>query len=1288
MGHATESLIDVGAYVQLFRGREDFFAQQGEDHYRPVHKRFDEGLVRAHLRGDVTCGLYVLSKESLCHLICIDIDIPKADLGCVDLLEPGAKHAYLKDNLDAVLSALRADRVGIPTEAILLEDTGGRGYHVWAFFSDPISGEKAVSFGKAVKSCLDFEIEFFPKQGRLHDGCKYGNLIKLPLGIHRKYKAQSAFLIPVSGGFQKIDGLEANLQHLKSVVPASPAVIDEALAHFPDTTPDQDTSRRFRRDDDQTRPLFLGNPEKLIADCAALGAMRSKAEAHTPLSHSETFHFANVMLSVQDGAETVRDTLRRSLAASYSRQQTDAEIERLLPLHPTLCSTLVDQGLCSEYCTPRIARRNEDPLVPNTSPCSAWLRKAPDAGAMPVQDMLEAIGEAGNVRRAFFQLREYHEHEDALFFDPFDFEHFESSLDANCDTIALGLREKTRMPFHGYMPVSLPKKLDEDRNLVSRVMSYSTVYDQVPIQSIFNIVAPIIEGRFQETSFGYRWNRDSSTPYRVFEDWTKVYPRYRSGVVAALERSPKGFYVCCDIKGYYDHVKHDILLEQLRHVRLDDCVYHTITTAVRAYEAAPDTERGLPQGPAYARLLANLYLNAFDVFAAETATAYFRYVDDLVFVFENEADAHDGLDLIVRQLTDLGLELSQDEAKRAAVVPNTDLSRVRKTLDRIHYGMLEGARHVDNLPQQAAADFMAAVKRHSISPVTIDQLIEMNEFLPTLLYVVTREALLPHPHRQEVVVIVEFLIERRLFFPKRLKKIFYRLVELVGNEDRLLALFDAMHETHRAYLMLSVFGAWQSRGEHRALLEKLVRRGMEDDCVYTRGFATAVAPRIGIDLASATDLDSLDLGRDSNRFLLEKWLGATKYLDLSEESRRAIRNAVGLSCPDLIKVLVLAGMERLPTTHADGVYLRGLLEQSDILTLPVACSFLAAATDGGEVFDALVETISRRPAFQSLAMSFLSKSIFERRKSAGLAELENLRGLYESGVKDDAVKHCMREALSRFTGQDVDDLGEFLRSHKEIARHNECLLFSSVDSSVGYDYLELLPEDAVLRQTSRTTDEFQEAMQELVSRKVVLPSNVSYDGTRRQISIRSTAAGMYAPLTPGNYSLPDGSIVTACRVAEEAYRKALYYRRQIGRAPLITPDNLFIDQASGTISFLAVGRSLCATHVVQNTRVGNEKTDIARMVGEFLRTLVFKTPERCDEFLKEKTHTGLEAFLALFLRNLRNPKPDRRYSSSRFSYLVGKLEQAETMASNTWTRRGDIPLRAAEGGFVPKRRRE
>ena len=68
---------NIVCYLQLFKGRHDYFAEQGDDHYRPVHNPFGEFYLEQHLRGDATYGLYLLNSESYCHLLCVDIEHPE-----------------------------------------------------------------------------------------------------------------------------------------------------------------------------------------------------------------------------------------------------------------------------------------------------------------------------------------------------------------------------------------------------------------------------------------------------------------------------------------------------------------------------------------------------------------------------------------------------------------------------------------------------------------------------------------------------------------------------------------------------------------------------------------------------------------------------------------------------------------------------------------------------------------------------------------------------------------------------------------------------------------------------------------------------------------------------------------------------------------------------------------------------------------------------------------------------------------------------------------------------------
>ena len=1249
--------IDLSLYLQLFRGREDYFAQQGEDWYRPVPKVFDEFYLHRHLDGDATFGLYLLNSKSYCHLICIDIDIPKSELGQVNLAKPGEKYSYLKKQLMAVLNTLSGP-LAVPSESILLEDTGGRGYHIWVFFSEPVQGNIAVKFGEVIKIHLDFEIEFFPKQGSLTPKRKYGNLIKLPLGLHRKYGFKSSFFCLASDGLQSFSGIVESLEHLRTLVPLNQDVVDRCITVFAEEISNhEETPLRMVRQN-QERPLFNGDIDIFMRQCTAMRNLRDKAEGGRRLSHSEAFYFTDVMLSVPNGMDIVHKLIHLSLSNDYDQKLTQNEIERILPLYPPSCLTLVKKGVCSGYCKESVRKRNEDPLVSGTTPCSVWLQRIPSKPLIDIENLVERIGTVENLKRAYFQLRQYHEYEDTLFFDPFDFEQFERNLDANCHVIAKALLEKSEILFSGYMIVSHPKKINEAQQLEYREMSYTSIYDQAPIQAVFNVVAPFVENDFQTSSYGYRWNTDLNYPNSIFEDWREAYPRFRSDIMTALERYPNGFHICCDIKGFYDHINHSILYEQLRKLVPDSYVFQKIESSIRAYSFKENEKCGLPTGPAYARLLANLYLNDFDKFMNQVSIAYFRYVDDFVLIFESEEAAILGLEHVGHRLAKLGLELSPDEAKKAVIEPNTDISRVLKTLDKIHYGILAGTRHVDHLAPEAIADFMTAVERHSVSPLTIEELIKINDALPSLLYVVTQESQYSHQLKSSIIHIIEFLIKRGWFYPKKLKTIFYRILDLEMDENHLLEFFQLLMPTHKVYFLLSVFGCWQSRGDYQRLLERLVVDGLRENNVYVYGFAIAIAAKLDMDIYSIIDRVALmkSLSTPDGFFAILKWLSTIDYLDQSADERAIIRDLVSPNPPELPKILLLANVKQFPSTYVDSVYMDGLLMSSGFLMLPIASNLLVTATDRGVFFDSLLKFVLSRLAFKSVVIAFMSKNIFEKRATGSLTEIENLKALYEY-IPDNELKRCMLGAVSRIMEYGLVCEQDFWKDHKELNRYNECFLFEMLDEHASYDYVEIIPERRLLDSIPIDLDSFKAIVDDFGVKKILPNSNFTFNSGKKEIRLEFITHNRYQVLDPKNFSLSPESVLNACVIVAEIYRKACYFRRFTGIAPYISSENLLIDTVTGSVIFRTIGQSLCPLYVFDGTKVGDEEFDIARMLASLLGTLIFESQSDLTEFIQENTHYGIYAFLSLFIKNMKAKDPRYRYSSYRFVYLVDQLRK-------------------------------
>ncbi len=140
-------------------------------------------IVAMHLSGIVTLGSYQIAQDGENVLwLCADFD----DKGL-------ATEAELQDAVRLARMSL-AD-LNVPTS---VEASGGSGWraHVWGFFSSPVPAVKARAIlDAALRQCGVQDkpfIERFPKQTRALNG--YGNLVKIPFGVHRKTGRRSQFL--------------------------------------------------------------------------------------------------------------------------------------------------------------------------------------------------------------------------------------------------------------------------------------------------------------------------------------------------------------------------------------------------------------------------------------------------------------------------------------------------------------------------------------------------------------------------------------------------------------------------------------------------------------------------------------------------------------------------------------------------------------------------------------------------------------------------------------------------------------------------------------------------------------------------------------------------------------------------------------------------------------------------------------------------------------------------------------------------------------------------------------
>lgn len=212
----------IARYLELFSGREDCFARQwvnkpeGKQGYVPVRRPIERQDVEEHLRGRKTYGIYLLKNNATVKVAVIDVDL-------VQRLRQGNLNAeersLVKRERCYVFSRIKemGAEAGLSP---LVEFSGGKGFHFWFFFDTPVEAAKVKRALERIKNSFSkdlsaFNIEVFPKQDQL-SGKGLGNLVKLPLGVHRATGKSSYF---VECHHRSV---EAQLDFLSRIEPARP----------------------------------------------------------------------------------------------------------------------------------------------------------------------------------------------------------------------------------------------------------------------------------------------------------------------------------------------------------------------------------------------------------------------------------------------------------------------------------------------------------------------------------------------------------------------------------------------------------------------------------------------------------------------------------------------------------------------------------------------------------------------------------------------------------------------------------------------------------------------------------------------------------------------------------------------------------------------------------------------------------------------------------------------------------------------------------------------------------
>jgi hypothetical protein len=184
----------VDAMFEKFITRTDVYSlQKPNGGYVKIVAPLTRKVIVDHINCKRTVGVYQLNRNNCVKWLCFDFDPEK-------LNDPAAAvRKILKTCLQKTPDADGTARPRIWPHSILLEASRypDSSYHLWIFFTLPVPAKVARWLGLRICELGGISpklLEIFPKQVELTECSPYGNLVKLPLGLHQVERKRSCFL--------------------------------------------------------------------------------------------------------------------------------------------------------------------------------------------------------------------------------------------------------------------------------------------------------------------------------------------------------------------------------------------------------------------------------------------------------------------------------------------------------------------------------------------------------------------------------------------------------------------------------------------------------------------------------------------------------------------------------------------------------------------------------------------------------------------------------------------------------------------------------------------------------------------------------------------------------------------------------------------------------------------------------------------------------------------------------------------------------------------------------------
>lgn len=264
------------------------------------------------------------------------------------------------------------------------------------------------------------------------------------------------------------------------------------------------------------------------------------------------------------------------------------------------------------------------------------------------RQVMEAVVERGNLRLAYQRVVE---NRGAPGVDGITVAEFKGWLKAHWPTVRAALLSGSYLP-QPVRAVDIPKPSGGVRTL-----GIPTVLDRLIQQAVLQVLQPIFEPGFSESSYGFRPHRNACQAVKAAQAYVQAGRRW---------------VVDIDLEKFFDRVNHDILMSRVARDVKDERVLKLIRRYLEAglmqNGLAELRTQGTPQGGPLSPLLSNILLTDLDRELERRGQVFCRYADDANIYVRSKAAAMHAMTEIAEFL-EKKLKLTVNRDKSACARP-------------------------------------------------------------------------------------------------------------------------------------------------------------------------------------------------------------------------------------------------------------------------------------------------------------------------------------------------------------------------------------------------------------------------------------------------------------------------------------------------------------------------------------------------------------------------------------------------------------------------------------------